>query len=110
MAAVKAHRLSDGTTISIKVQTDLSGTAHYTEVPSRRRQGCTFLRIGHHMYLVIHGDMVRITTPKYVYAASVREGAAKALAFCVDSAETVIAEAAKDGLPVEDYYATDGVS
>jgi len=44
------------------------------------------------------------------YALSITDGRLKALAFCVDSAEAVIAEAAKDGLPVEDYYAKDGAS
>jgi len=41
------------------------------------------------------------------YAADDKDGATRALAFCVDSAEDTIAEAAKDGLPVEDYYAKD---
>ena len=62
------------------------------------------VRIDTHMYLVAGDHLVPITNDRFSYAATNTKGAAVALAFCVESAEGVIAEAAKDGLPVEEYY------
>jgi len=108
MAALKnAHRLSDGTTISIKTTRTIAGT-YFTEVPSRKRSGATFMLLDHHMFLIFGESIVPITNDRYTYAAGIKDGAAKALDFCVVGAESTIAEAAEDGLPVEDYYARDG--
>ena len=107
MAAIKAHRLSDGTTIKVRTERTIAGT-YYTEVPSRKRPGSQLMTLGDHMFLIMRSHIVPIRHPKYEYASTDKLGAELALLFFVDSAEGVIAEAAKDGLPVEDYYAKDG--
>ena len=106
MDANKGHRLSDGTTIKVRTERTIAGT-YFTEVPSRKRKGATFMLLDHHMFLMFGKHIVPITNDAYRYAENDKAGAALALAFGVDSAEAVIAEAAKDGLPVEDYYAKD---
>jgi len=108
-ASKNVHRLSDGTTVSIKTTRTIAGT-YFTEVPSRKRKGATFMLLDHHMFLIFGENIVPITNDRYAYAEDDKDGAFKALTFCIDSAEGTIAEAAKDGMPVEDYYSKDGQS
>jgi hypothetical protein len=106
MALTKPHTLSDGTTIRVRSSRGLVGT-ELTEVPSRKRPvTSSILWMDGGMYFMLRGSMHRITHPEYSSATSEKEAVAKALAFYVESAEGCIAEAAKEGLPVEDMYGT----
>ena len=103
MAKPVTHKLTDGTTITIRAQSTILGP-RFVEVPSRKRNACAFQLIDGHMYLELRSDLVRITHPDYEYAASSSEGARKALAFCADSAESCIAHAAAEGIDVSECY------
>lgn len=98
-----AHRLSDGTTLAIRTDRGIAGTT-FTEVPSRKRPAGTLMRIDRRMYLVLRKQLVPITHPDYEYAADDKQGAAKALAFFTDSAESCIQHAAEQGIDVADCY------
>lgn len=100
----KPHVLSDGTTIRIKTRRTIAGT-FYDEIPSRKRNRVTFMRLANHMFIVVNGkDLFRITNPNYEYAGTDADGAAAALRFCVDSAESVIEHARQEGISVQDCY------
>ena len=106
MPATKPHRLSDGTTITIKTDRTIAGTYYY-ETPSRHRKGATFMRLERSMYLLTDGHIIPISHPDYAYAPDDKAGAAKALAFCVDSAEACITHAEEEGIPVDWCYTLD---
>ena len=103
--AGKIHKLSDGTTITVRTVRGIIGT-EFQEVPSRKRKANTMIRIDSRMYCLIgpRKDMIPVRHPEYSYAGSDAEGARKALAFFVECAEGCIAEAAKEGIPVEQCY------
>lgn len=103
MSLSKPHRLSDGTTVRVRTVRTIAGT-YFEEVPSRTRKASTLYRLGTSMFVVFNGDLARITNPDYAYADDDKSGAALALRFFVDGAEACIAEAAKEGLPVEAMY------
>ena len=107
MSTTKAHVLTDGTTIKVRTDRTIAGT-YYTELPSRKRKGATFMLLVHSMFL-LHGEMIiPIRHPDYEYAANDKDGAVKALAFCVESAEACITESLREGYPIEDNYAKPG--
>ncbi|MBF9135287.1 hypothetical protein I0C86_41285 [Plantactinospora sp. S1510] len=101
----KVHTLSDGTTIRVRIERGIVGSV-YHEVPSRKRPGGRLMRVDSHMFLLAgkRDDMVPVSHPDYAYAADDTAGAALALRFFVEGAESIIREATKDGLPVEQYY------
>jgi hypothetical protein len=99
----KPHTLSDGTTIRIRTRRTLAGTV-FEEVPSRKRNGATLMRLGNRMCLVFRKDLLPIENPDYSTATSDKAGAEVAMRFCVAGAESVIEHAASEGIPVEDCY------
>lgn len=103
VAPVKAT-LSDGTTITVRTATDLLGGNLYTEVPSRKRPGSALYRLDGRMFLLMRDRHVPIDHADYRYAATPKDGADVALRFFVEGAESCIAEAAREGLPVEAMY------
>ena len=105
MTAKLSHRLSDGTTITVRLNRGLIGT-QFTEVHSVRgvsKHALLWMDGG--MY-ALYGDrdMARIRHPDYSYATDAAEAGRKALAFFVDSAESVIEHAKSEGIPVADCY------
>jgi hypothetical protein len=104
MAAKHSRRLSDGTTITLRQSRTLIGT-QFTEVHSVRGvSGWSLLWMDGGMYALRGRDMQRITNPAYSHAPTQAEAARKALAFYVDSAESVIEHAKREGIPVADCY------
>ncbi|MEU7905866.1 hypothetical protein [Actinoplanes sp. NPDC049118] len=105
MAARLSQRLSDGSTITVRRSRTLIGTT-FTEVHSVRgvdKHALLWMDGG--MYgLYGRGDLMRISHPDYSHAPNEAEAARKALAFYVDSAESVIAYAKTEGIPVADCY------
>lgn len=100
----QVHKLSDGTTLKVVTHRTIAGT-YFQEVPSRKRKASMLFRLESRMFLVFgNGQLIRITHNDYSYAASDREGAELALRFFAEGAEACIAEAAKEGLPVESMY------
>jgi hypothetical protein len=102
------QRLSDGTTIRVKVERTIAGT-FFREIPSRKRKATSMMRLGHSMFAIVgpRQDLIPVRHPSYEYAASDDDGARKALAFFVECAESCIKEAEKEGIPVEQCYSTD---
>jgi hypothetical protein len=102
------QKLSDNTTIRVKVQRTIAGT-YFHEVPSRKRKPNSMMRLGNSMFALFgpRQDMIPVRHPEYEYAASDDDGARKALAFFVECAESCIKEAEKEGLPVEKMYSLD---
>ena len=105
MATRLSQRLSDDTTITVRPSRTLIGT-QFTEVHSVRGVGKNaLLWMDGGMYALFgQGDMLRISNPDYSYAPTEAEAGRKALAFFVDSAESVIAHAKSEGIPVADCY------
>jgi hypothetical protein len=104
MAGQLSQRLSDGTTITLRVSRTLIGT-QFTEVHSvRGPHKWPLMWMDGGMYVLYGRDMTRIQHPDYSYAATAAEAARKALAFYVDSAESVIEYAKNEGIPVADCY------
>lgn len=100
-----SRRLSDGTTITVRRARTLIG-ATFTEVHSVRGVNTNaLLWMDGGMYgLCGRGDMMRISNPDYSYAPTEADAARTALAFFVDSAESVIEHAKREGIPVADCY------
>ncbi|MFF9649710.1 hypothetical protein [Streptomyces sp. NPDC014622] len=99
------QKLSDGTTVHVKVERTIAGT-FFREVPSRKRKANSMMRIGNHMFAIVgpRQDLIPVRHPSYEYAASEDEGARKALAFFTECAEGCIKEAEKEGIHVEQCY------
>jgi hypothetical protein len=103
-SGAKRHRLSDGTTITLRQSSTLIGT-QFTEVHSVRGVNKNALLWTDGRMYALHGrDMMRITNPDYSYSPTKAEAARKALAFFVDTAESVIEHAKREGIPVADCY------
>ena len=99
-----SQRLSDGTTITLRQSRTLIGT-QFTEVHSVRGVSkWSLLWMDGRMYAIRNRDMMPISNPNYSHAATVAKAALKALAFYVDSAESVIEHAKREGIPVADCY------
>jgi len=105
MAKQLSQQLSDGTTIKLLQARTLIGTK-FSEVHSVRGvHNWSLLWMDGGLYALYgHGDMARIWHPDYTYAATAAEAARKALAFYVDTAESVIEHAKSEGIPVADCY------
>lgn len=105
---LNVHTLSDGTTIRVQVQRTIAGT-FFHEVPSRKRKGNSMMLLGTQMFALFgpRQELIPVRHPDYSYASDDKEGAKKALAFFVDCAEGCIAEAEKEGIPVEKCYSLD---
>ncbi|WIM95789.1 hypothetical protein ACTOB_007922 [Actinoplanes oblitus] len=105
MATKLSQRLSDGTTITVRRSRTLIGT-QFVEVHSVRgvaKHALLWMDGG--MYVLYgKGDMMRIRHPDYSFAPTEAEAGRKALAFFVDSAESVIEHAKSEGIPVADCY------
>jgi hypothetical protein len=105
MATQLSHRLSDGTTITVRRSRTLIGT-QFSEVHSvRGANKNALLWMDGGMY-ALYGDrdMMRINNPDYSYAPTEAEAGHMALKFFVDSAESVIEYAKAEGIPVADCY------
>jgi hypothetical protein len=96
--------LSDGTTITVRIERGPGGTV-YHEVPSRRRPGSRLMRIGTGMFLVMRESIGPIEDPRFAHAGDDAEGAEVALAFFAESAEACIQHAREFNIPVERCYA-----
>lgn len=113
MTLSKPHKLSDGTTMRIRMRRTIAGT-YFEEVHSLkgRQKFGSLWRLDTAMFFIPGGvdrDYVpgRITNPDYGYARDDKHGMEVALKFFVDSAEACIQEAAKEGLPVISMYRLD---
>ena len=105
MASKLSQRLSDGTTITVRRSGTLLGT-QFTEIHSVRgvHKNALLWMDGRMYALYGNRDMMRISNPDYSYAATAADAGRKALAFFVDSAESVIEYAKSEGIPVADCY------
>ncbi len=96
--------LSDGTTMRVRTERTIAGTV-YREIHSRKRPSYgSLMRLDGHMFLILEEQLVPVSHPEYAYADSDTAGAALALSFFADSAESCIAHAAAEGIPVDDCY------
>lgn len=102
------QKLSDGTTIRVKVERTIAGT-YFREVPSRKRKANSMMRLGNQMFTILgpRQDLIPVRHPNYDYASSDDAGARKALAMFVEVAESCIKHAEEEGIPVEQCYSTD---
>lgn len=103
MGLTKAHTLSDGTTLRVRIRTSIAGT-FFTEVPSWERKTSTMMRLDTRMFILAAKHLVGITHPDYSYAEDDKAGAEIAMKFFVECAESCIAEALKEGIPVAAMY------
>lgn len=103
MAKATIHTLSDGTTLRVCVVRGIVGT-EFREVPSRKRKAGSLMRIDNRMYLVCGKSLVPCTNPDFEYARDDKQGAELAMKFFVEAAESCIAEAKREGIPVERCY------
>ena len=105
MVTKLSQRLSDGTTITVRRSRTLIGT-QFTEVHSLRgvNKNALLWMDGGMYGLYGNRDMARISNPDYSYAPTEAEAGSRALAFFVDSAESVIEYAKREGIPVADCY------